>query len=181
MSGIFVIAEEDGIISELRSEFIQSGFVCSVAPDGSQVMQQVAEQSPDLLLVEVDAPSRIGELCQKFKQERPRPVMALVCLETLDSLDSHWDVDDFIVKPYDKKELAFRIKRLLHSTCNMDSGEQIRCDDLVINLAKCEVSVGNRLAVLTFREYELLRFLVSNRGRVFTRETLLNRVWGYDY
>ena len=63
----------------------------------------------------------------------------------------------------------------------MDNEELIRCGDLVIDLAKCEVSLSGRLIPLTFKEYELLRFLASNRGRVFTREALLNKVWGYDY
>jgi len=103
MPSISVIANGGKTAAELRLEFIQSGLVCSIAPDGSKVIQQVAEQSPDLLLVEVDAPSRIQELSRKFKRERHLPVIALVCPEMLNSLDGHWDVDDFVIKPYDRR------------------------------------------------------------------------------
>ncbi len=180
MSSIFIIAEEGKTIAELRLELMQSGFVCSIAPDGSKVIQQIAEQSPDLLLVEVDAPSRIHELSQKFKRERHLPVIALVCPETLDSLGGHWDVDDFLISPYDVRELVLRAKRLLNKTRSRN-GEVIRRGDLLIDQVKCEVTLSGRVIMLTFKEYELLKFLASNPDRVFTRETLLNSVWGYDY
>ena len=61
------------------------------------------------------------------------------------------------------------------------SKEIIRCGDLVIDLAKCEVSIGDKIVILTFKEYQLLQFLSSNQGKVFTREALLNKVWGYEY
>ncbi len=178
---IFVIAEENKTVTEVRLELIQNGFACTIASNGKELIEQVADQSPDLVLVETDSHSWIWELSQRIKWERPLLIIALVCTETLDSLDGHLDVDDFVIKPYDARELVLRVKRLLHRTSNMDSGGQIRCGDLVIDLAKCEVSVGSRLAVLTFKEYELLKFLAGNRGRVFAREALLNKVWGYDY
>ena len=72
------------------------------------------------------------------------------------------------------------MKRLLRKTSQAER-RTIRCGDLAIDLAKYEVSVGGRPVILTFKEYELLKFLASNAGRVFTREALLNKVWGYDY
>jgi two-component system alkaline phosphatase synthesis response regulator PhoP len=78
--------------------------------------------------------------------------------------------------------LVLRIKRLLNKrNGNQDDGELIRFDGLIIDLAKCEVTVDSRVVALTFREYELLKFLASNKGRVYTRDALLNKVWGYDY
>ena len=122
----------------------------------------------------------VWELSRRIKLEKPSPVIVLVDKETLDSLDVDLNIDDFVIQPCDVKELAVRVKRLLHQS-NRDTGELIRCGDLVIDLARCEVTVDSRLVVLTFREYELLRFLAKNSGRVFTREALLNKVWGYDY
>jgi DNA-binding response OmpR family regulator len=116
-----------------------------------------------------------------IKKAIPLPVMALVSQETLDSVDGHLDLDDFIIKPCDIRELVLRVKQLLRRADTVDSSELVRCGDLVIDLPRCEVSVADRTVILTFREYELLRFLASNRGRVFTREALLNKVWGYDY
>jgi two-component system alkaline phosphatase synthesis response regulator PhoP len=117
-----------------------------------------------------------------MKQERLLPVIALVTRETLNSIDGHLDIaDDFLVSPYDVKEVVLRIKRLLNKTGNLDSGELIECDGLMIDPANCEVTLEGKVVELTFKEYELLKFLAGHRGRVFTRETLLDRVWGYDY
>ena len=183
MFRIFIIAEESEKIGRLHSGLAQKGFACSIASDGEELVRQVAEQASDLVLVEMDshlANSR-RELSQRIKGERYLPIIALVGKERLDGLDGDLNIDDFVIMPCDVTELVLRIKRLLQRINNMDSGELTKCGDLVIDLAKCEVSINGKLVALTFREYELLKFLASNRGRVFSREALLNKVWGYDY
>ena len=181
MFSLFIIAEESEAVAELRSGLTQSGFACSVTPDGDDVIEQLAEQAPDLVLVEMNGLSEMRKLSRRIKQERRLPIIFLVGREMLGSVDGHLDIDDFVIKPCDVRELSLRIKRLLRRTSNTDSSELIRCTDLVIDLARCEVSVAGRSIMLTFKEYELLKFLASHRGRVFTREALLNKVWGYDY
>ena len=157
------------------------GFTCSIADNREEVVKQVVEKSPALVLVAVNShPAQMRELCQGLKLKRQPPIIALASKETLNSLDIEL-VDDFVIRPYDVGELALRIKRLLKRTKSIDTGEVIKCGDLLIDLARCETSVRGRLVVLTFREYELLKFLAKSRGRVFTREALLNKVWGYDY
>ena len=101
--------------------------------------------------------------------------------EMLNGIDSNLEIDDFVVRPFDLPELVVRVKRTLRRTSNIDKQELITCGDLMIDPAKREVSINGRLVVLTFKEYELLKVLISSRGKVFTRETLLNQVWGYDY
>jgi DNA-binding response OmpR family regulator len=91
------------------------------------------------------------------------------------------EADDFVLYPGQEEELSLRIKRLLPGNGAILSEECIHCGDLVVDLASCEVSLKGEVLDLTFREYELLKFLALNRGRTFTREALLNRVWGYDY
>ena len=186
MVSLLMIGEESQVLAELRSGLIRNGFECSIYSNGDGLMEQIAAQSPDLILAETDghlANSGIQELVQSMKQEKRTPVMALVPGEMLDSIDGHLDIaDDFLTSPYDNQELVLRIKRLLnHRAESMDSDELIKCDGLVIDLAKCEVTMGCKVVILTFKEYELLKFLASNRGRVYTREALLNKVWGYDY
>ena len=88
--------------------------------------------------------------------------------------------NDFILHPYDTAELKLRLKRILHNDNNTDS-ETFRSGDLVIDLERCEVSLAGKVVILTFREYELLKFLANNRGRTFSRDALLDKVWGYDY
>ena len=186
MVSLMIIGNKSKAVEELHSELIGNGFKCSIFPNGNVLMEQIAAQSPDLILAETDghpANSKIQELVRSMKWEKRTPVMALLPGEMLDSINGHLDVaDDFLTSPYDAKELVLRIKRLLnHKIESRNSGEQIKCDGLVIDLAKCEVTVGCKVVELTFKEYQLLKFLASNKGRVYTREALLNRVWGYDY
>ena len=181
MSSILIIAPEDEAGTRLLSSLAQMGFACSIASDGEGAVKRVIEQAPDLVLVAANShPAKMRELCRRLKLERQPPIIALAGTERLDSLDVEL-IDDFVITPYDVKELALRVKRLLKRTPKRDGDQLIECGDLVIDLARCEVSIAGRLVVLTFREYELLRFLAKSRGRVFTREALLNKVWGYDY
>ncbi len=182
MFSILLIAEKNKAATELHSRLAESGFVCSLSCDGDKAVGQVTEQAPDLVLVEVNSRSRVPELSQQIKQGKHPPVIALVQPGFLDNVDGHLaGVNDFIVAPYNLPELEVRIKRLLHGATNTDADELNRCGDLVIDLARCEVTLAGRQVELTFREYELLKFLASHKGRVFTREALLNKVWGYDY
>ena len=184
MSRLLIISQETKELEELRAGLIRNGFACSIISHGKGVMEQIAALAPALVMVETKGQlvnSRIRELTQRIRQESSLPIIALVARDKLDSIDGHLEADDFLVNPYDTKELLLRIKRLLHRTSNIDSDERMECDGLVIDLAKCEVTVEAKVVELTFKEYELLRFLASNQGRVYTREALLNRIWGYDY
>jgi DNA-binding response OmpR family regulator len=96
----------------------------------------------------------------------------------MDSLDDL--IDDFVVKPYNSKELITRIKRLVKKETEV-STEPIRTAGITIDPDKYEVYVNGKLVSLTFKEYELLKFLASHPGRVFTRDALLNQVWSQDY
>jgi DNA-binding response OmpR family regulator len=123
--------------------------------------------------------SEAWELARRIRQEGQLPLIALVSREKLNGLDS--SIDDFVVKPWEPNEVTVRIKRILRQKKSTDSEDIIKCGDLVIDLDKYEVLLGNKLILLTFREYQLLKFLASNKGKVFTREALLNKVWGWDY
>jgi len=184
VSRLLIVAQEAEALAGLCSGLIRNGFACSVISHGSGLAEKIAARRPDLVMLETDSSSanaEIRELTQGVRQEGSLLIIALVARDKLDSIDEHIDVDDFVVNPYDTKELLLRIKRFLDRTSNLDSGERIKCGGLVIDLAKCEVTVEGRLVELTFKEYELLKFLASNRGRVYTREALLNKIWGYDY
>jgi DNA-binding response OmpR family regulator len=180
-----IIAQEKKAQAELCESLARNGLACLITSYNDGGRKYLASQRPDILLVEMDEQlpdPETQELIQRLKQERPLPIMALVPEGMLDSIDGHLDiVDDFVTSPYDARELVLRINRLIHQTRSKDSDEIIKCDGLVIDLAKCEVTVEGRVVELTFKEYELLKLLASHRGRVYTRETLLNKVWGYDY
>ena len=181
MFSILIIAEKNQAIVELCSGLARKDLDYSITPVKEDVIVPLVEKEPDLVLVETDSYSRMKTLAQVIKREKNLPIIALVSKETLDVVDTHLGIDDFVIQPYNVSELELRIKRLLHGSKSTDSDELIKCGDLVIDLARYEASIGGRLVMLTFKEYELLKFLASNRGRVFTREALLNKVWGHDY
>jgi DNA-binding response OmpR family regulator len=184
MLRVLIVSSESNKLAGLRDNLARNGLACSITLYNNGVKEALASHQPDILLFEMDEQlpdPEIWRLIQRLKQGRPLPVIVLVHGEMLESLDGHLDIDDFITNPYDARELVLRINRLLHRNGNTGSNELINIDGLVIDLAKCEVTVEGRVVELTFKEYELLKLLASNRGRVYTREALLNRVWGYDY
>ena len=181
---LLIIASESDQIRKLSSELIQKGFSCLIAPYSDNIIEQLAMQSLDLILINMDEfPSDFsaGELVQRIKESNEIPVIALVHKEKLDNLDVAISIDDFVVSPWEATELIARIKRVLGQQARIESKEAIKRGDLVIDSVKYEVSLGEKPVVLTFKEYQLLKFLASNQEEVFTREALLNKVWGYDY
>jgi len=184
MPNLLIIAQESKELAGLSSGLIRSGFVCSIIPHGNGFVEEIIAHRPNLVMMEMDGYStnaEIQELMQSMKQENSLPLIALVAKEKLDDINGHLYIDDFLISPYDAKELVLRVKRLMKKANNREGSEIIRCGDLVIDQVKCEVTVSDRVIMLTFKEYELLKFLASNPSHVFTRETLLNKVWGYDY
>ena len=184
MSKVLIIANESEPIRKLKTDLTQTGLDCLVIPQNYEVTRQMGGQSPDLLLVDVDEAatgSEIQELAQKIGQERHIPIVALLPREKLNGFDFSASIDDFVVKPWEAIEVMTRIKRVLRQKESTDGQDIIRCGDLVIDSARCEVSLDGKPIILTFKEYQLLKFLASNKGRVFTREALLNKVWGWDY
>jgi len=181
---LLIIANETDQVRNLSSEITRKGYACSVARDDEDVLERVVRKAPSLVCIDVDGllvSSRFRALCKKIRQEEDIPVIALITGEMLDSLGSSTDIDDFVVKPVEGTELVARVRRILGQKASMDDKEVVKCGDLVIDPAKYEVSVGSRRITLTFREYRLLEFLASNEGKVFTREALLDKVWGWDY
>ena len=184
MPKLFIVANESEQIRKLSSELVLSSFTCSIASDGENVVEQITEQTANLVLIAMDcspATYEIKHLIQSVKQERHLPVIALLPKEALESFNPVIGIDDFVVEPWDVTEVVVRIRRILWQKERMDSKEIIKCGDLVIDLAKYEVSLGDKTVILTFKEYQLLKFLASNQEKVFTRDALLNKVWGYDY
>jgi DNA-binding response OmpR family regulator len=184
MLRLLMIAQETEALAELRSQITSDGLACDIVPHGGGLDEEITARRPDLILLEMGGElttAELGETVRGLKEEKRLPVIALLPGERLGSLNGHLDIDDFITSPYDGRELVLRARRLLSRARNIDGGELIKCDGLSIDLARCEVTLEGEIIELTFKEYELLKFLASHRGRVYSREALLNQVWGYDY
>ena len=117
------------------------------------------------------------ERCESLKL----PVIALVSPDMLLDFDLKLGVNDFVVSPPDTDEIVTRVKLTLHRNRNEDDDDVIRAGSLVINPSTYEVSLRGKRVNLRFKEYELLRLLATNPGRVYSREALLSSIWGYDY
>ena len=184
MLRLLMIARATEALAELRSQITRSGLACDIVPGDEKLADEIAARRPDLVLLEMDGslpPDELAETVRGLKEEKRLPVIALLPGERLESLNGNLDIDDFITSPYHGRELVLRAKRLLSKARNVDGGELVKCDGLAIDLARCEVTLEGAIVELTFKEYELLKFLAGHRGRVYSREALLNQVWGYDY
>ncbi|MDD5339255.1 MAG: response regulator transcription factor [Dehalococcoidales bacterium] len=158
------------------------GFKCStVTYKGA--LSAAALQPPNLVLLTLpeSLDNSIWELTKSLKKGRNLPVIALLPPAVVASIDNRGEIDDFIVQPYRNDELFLRINRLLKKAPEPESADIIRCDGLTIDIVTCEVAVEGTMVDLTFKEYELLKLMARNRGRVFSREALLDKIWGYDY
>lgn len=184
MTNLVILGKESPGLDELQAELIRNGYSCSFTPYDEDAAGEVSGQSPDLVIAEVDgyqSAEKTKEYIREIKLRKLLPVIALVSEDMMDDIDIDLNLDDFISSPANTRELTLRIKRLLNRDKVGDSGETIRCEGLIIDLARCEVSVDGKKIGLTFKEYELLKFLAANSGRVYTREVLLDKIWGIDY
>ena len=179
MPSVLIVAEATERIEKLAASLVESDFTCSRVSADLPPEEVLADRTPDLILVADDDIASSSALIDELRRLRRVPVITLTRLDTVSRLNGRLDADDFLVEPWNPAELVARSRRLLGRSG--DPADHISQGDLLIDTARCEVTVAGRPVLLTFKEYELLRFLASNPGRVFTRDSLLNRVWGYDY
>ena len=182
MTHLLIVTAETKTAVPLQALLTRNGFACSIA-SYDDALAVHSRQPPNLVIIEISgrSDSPVWKLIPQLKKQKSLPVFALVSEPTLPVLDSHHEVDDFITGPYDDMELVLRINRLLHKTRGSESGEQIKCNGLTIDLVTCEVTVDGNKVELTFKEYELLKLMAAGKGRVYTRQSLLDKIWGYDY
>ena len=174
-------------VADAQQRLQRKGFNCTLQKFTPNLTEDNHWQKSDLILIDIDNANTMShesflwEQLQHFRQVKRVPVMLMVPKNLLGNIDSRREITDFITKPIDILELETRIKRTIIFSGSTSSAEIIKFGDLVIDQNKCEVYVQGILVELTFKEYELLKFLVTNQGKVFTRQSLLNELWGMDY
>ena len=169
---------ETGYLAALRDHGIEAALVTS----GSDLADIGPSHIPHLALIDAALMSppelrACAEGCSRLRL----PAIALVPDDRLGDLDPALEIEDFMVAPPTIRELVARARRALRRAGPADDADVVRAGDMVINTANFEVSVGGRRVSLRFKEYELLLLMAANPGRVYSREALLNQVWGYDY
>jgi two-component system alkaline phosphatase synthesis response regulator PhoP len=170
-------------INKLILELENAGFSCFNLATYDDAVGKVLESSTDVVLIAID--SRQADqgwaLAHILKEANDIPVISLLTSESLAELDSKSKIDDFVLEPWNGPEVITRLKCVLRKKISAHGDNVTQYGDLLIDLDSCEVWVGDKLVALTYKEYELLKFLISNPGRVFDRDNILNKVWGYDY
>jgi DNA-binding response OmpR family regulator len=184
MFRVLIVADGSEQVRDLSLGLAERGFLCSIASVEDDSLNRLSTLAADLVVVAIDGAalgSDMRSLPQRLKEKTRLPVVTLLSNDSLDVLEYAADVDDFVMEPWNANEVTARVRRILQRKMAEENKDLIKCGDVAIDLARCEVVYRGRLVELTFKEYELLKFLVTNKGRVFSRESLLNSVWGYDY
>jgi len=184
VSNILLVTNEMDRVRDISAGLSRVGFSCTACIYADDVIQQDARQLFNAVLIDISSISTHGDSAwkwfRKLKLRRLLPVIALVSSSTL-HLVLEQGFEDFVIKPWNLDELSARIRRAISETTRPDRDMVIKMGDLTIDPVRCEVELAGRLLALTFKEYELLKLLATNEGKVFTRESLLNEIWGYDY
>lgn len=183
-----LIVDDDANICELLRLYLEKdGFDTVVANDGEQAVEYASKYSPDLILLDIMLPKLDGwQVCREIRKTSETPIIMLTAKgETFDKiLGLELGADDYVSKPFDTNEVIARIKAVLRRTNDSDKGSQIsevRYDKLRINLTNYELEVNGVKIDTPPKELELIYHLASNPNRVYTRDQLLDEVWGFDY
>ena len=180
MRNVFLVTRHPDV-ARLSSALERAGFSAPViAPE--RLANDEASPTADVVVLDLrDVPPAAFNILSPGYVENGVVVLVIAGEDQFDRLSADLAVDDFLVAPPNPAELLKRIERALWRRHGVDSENFVHCGALTLDLSNYRVTVSGDPLVMTFKEYELLRFLAMNSGRVFTREQLLNRVWGYDY
>lgn len=177
-----LIVEDDAAIQEyLKELLLDNGFSVEIAADGVSGLNAIKKSPPDLVLLDLGLPNMTGDVvCQEIKKKhQDLPVIILTAKDTPTdvAMGLNLGADDYITKPFVAEVLLARVKaRLRHGT-----DEKIQIADLELDTKTMEVKRDNKLIQLSPQEFKLLQYLATNKGRVLTREMILNRIWLYSY
>lgn len=189
MRKILIIEDEPNIRELVSYNLKAGGFLPLEAEDGISGMEMAETQKPDLILLDIMLPGKDGyEICKELRSAGNKTPIIMMTAKT-DEIDKvlglEFGADDYIAKPFGVRELMARIKAVLRrfegNVGEEPAGEILTVDEISIDIGRHEVTVEGRKVDLTMKEFELLTFLARNRGRAFSRDELLDKVWGINY
>ncbi|NBK79830.1 DNA-binding response regulator [bacterium D16-76] len=188
-TGKILIVDDDTNICELLRLYIaKEGFEASIANDGETALKMFDSVSPDLILLDIMLPGLDGwQVCRELRKKSSVPIIMLTAKgEVFDKvLGLELGADDYVVKPFETKEVVARInavlRRSVRNSGRQDDSKEVSYENLTINLTNYELRVKGQQVDTPPKEMELIYHLASNPNRVFTRDQLLDEVWGFDY
>ena len=184
---VLVVDDDNNICELLRLYLEKEGFSVTIANDGMTAVKTFAQIQPDITLLDIMLPELDGwQVCREVRKYSNKPIIMLTAKgETFDKvLGLELGADDYVTKPFDTKEVVARIKAVLRRSVAATNDENVKIvkyDKLSINLTNYELIVDGKKVDAPPKEMELLYHLASNPDRVFTRDQLLDEVWGLDY
>ena len=183
-NSILVIDDDRNILAIIEMYLRKAGYEVTCVERGDEALQAFRRVQPALVVLDVMLPGMDGwEVLDKLRQESDVPVIMLTAKgDTLDRIQGlDLGADDYIVKPFDAKELLARIKAVLRRSSLPENEKCVTFEDLEISLDNYSVTLDGKQIEMPPKEIELLYFLASREGKVFTREQLLEQVWGFDF
>lgn len=184
---ILVVDDDTNICELLRLYLEKEGYVVKIVNDGVSAINAFKQENPDLTLLDIMIPKLDGwQVCREIRKFSDKPIIMLTAKgETFDKvLGLELGADDYVTKPFDTKEVVARIKAVLRRTApasDTSDVKEVNYDKLSINLTNYEMRVNGVSVDTPPKELELIYHLASNPNRVFTRDQLLDEVWGFDY
>lgn len=182
---ILVVDDEKPIADILKYNLEEEGFHVLVAYDGEEALRLAFEEQPTLLVLDIMLPRVDGfQVCKEIRQKMDVPIIMLTAKEAeIDKvLGLELGADDYVTKPFSIRELVARVRATLRrSQMQKKPAQHLTCGELVLELGRMELFKNGTSIELTSREFNLLAFLLKNMGYVFSRDKLLEEVWGYDY
>lgn len=185
---ILIVDDEKNIVDILKFNLNKESFDTLEAYDGKQAIDIAEREKPDLIILDIMLPEMDGfTVCRKLRQTMQTPIIMLTAREEeVDKvLGLELGADDYITKPFSPRELMARVKanlrRVIDESAPQKKGDMVRYGDLEIDVNRYEVRRDGQVIDLTLREFELVKFLAMQKGQIFSRENLLEKVWGYEY
>jgi len=186
MQRLLIVTNNQRSAAPWQHELVRAGYPVEHCPNTpEELVKRLAPRPPEIIVLNGTdfgmSPGGVRQIVEAHCETHEFSLIWMSTEEQARELDPTSGVDDFIVLPCSTGELLARLRLLLWRTHHVDGSDIVMAGPIAIDQANYSVSLDSQPLELTFKEYELLRFLVTHRGRVFTREALLNQVWGYDY
>ena len=186
---ILIVDDEEHIIELLKFNLLNAGYDIFTANDGIDAVKIAKKEKPNLILLDLMLPGIDGfDVCKEIKRDNEMKKTSIIMLtakgEELDKiLGLELGADDYITKPFSIRELLARVKAVLRRTNSFSETEEDVYDsqNLKVDFERHEVYVNGEKVDLTLKEFELLQILIKNKGKILKRETLLDKIWGYEY
>ena len=188
---VLIVDDEKNIVEIIAFNLKKEGYEVLKARDGEEGLEKVFSEDPDLILLDIMMPKLDGyEVCRRIREKKNTPIIMLTArAEEVDKvLGLELGADDYVTKPFGVRELMARVKANLRKSAvrqeaepKKDAAEGNAFGRLEVDPEHYEVRKDGKIIDLTLREFELLKFLSGQKGQIFTREVLLEKVWGYEY